>query len=213
MSRQLAQVLPAADTSDQFGFAQLAAYLWQLVHTFGRASGTLAVQQYAAARAEAGITSRFTPTPAGTAPLEQVTRTLGWATTAPTKNSLPVTKEVTDRRLLVAAERMVLDVGRQTIIDNTNRDRKAHSWARVTEPAPCAFCALLATRGAVYRSEQSADFKSHDHCRCHAEPIFTAYEPPARVREWQALYAQATAGTRGAASLTAFRKAFDQHTS
>jgi hypothetical protein len=64
----------------------------------------------------------------------------------------------------------------------TSSDRKAKGWARIPEPGACSSALMLATRGAVYRSEKGGDFKSHDNCRCHVEPVFTAYEPSAQVR-------------------------------
>ena len=62
-----------------------------------------------------------------------------------------------------AASRLVLNTGRDTIIDAVKKDRRALGWARVTDSAPCAFCAMLASRGPVY-SEAGADFQSHGHC-------------------------------------------------
>jgi hypothetical protein len=112
-------------------------------------------------------------------------------------------------RLAAAAERQVLDAGRDTIVDNVQRDRKAKAWARIAEPDACAFCAMLATRGAVYHV-QRGEFKAHDNCRCHVEPVFTAYEPSAKVREWQALYAEATKGVYGSKNAQrAFRQAYE----
>lgn len=46
-------------------------------------------------------------------------------------------------------------------------------WKRVLSANPCAFCRMLAGRGAVY-SEGTASFLSHDHCSCTAEPEFSA---------------------------------------
>jgi hypothetical protein len=69
---------------------------------------------------------------------------------------------------------------------------------------------MLATRGAVYK-QHSATFLTHTNCRCQAEPVFGEYEPPARIRQAQALYKQATFGLRGAAALKAFRQAVDEH--
>ena len=47
------------------------------------------------------------------------------------------------------------------------------------------------------------------NCRCHAEPVFTAYEPSARMREAQATWAQATKGRYGADARAAFRQALE----
>lgn len=209
LGQQLATALPGLDLTSPDTFRAFAAYLSQLVKRFGQASATLAVRQYAAERAAAGVTGTFRPVPADPAGVEQVTATLGWAT-APLRSPEPTASlaQVEDR-ITIGAEKLVLDAGRQTIVDNTLADRHAKGWARVTEPDPCAFCALLATRGAVYRSEHNANFRAHDRCRCHAEPVFNAYEPSAQVREWQALYAQATRGVHGMKpAQAAWRKAF-----
>lgn len=178
-----------------------------LVRRYGSASATLAVQQYLADRKAAGVTATFRPRPAALPPLPQVGATVSWAT-QPLWSAIP---DVTaaQQRLTGAADMLVMDVGRQTIVDNTRRDRHAKGWARIPEPGACYFCAMLATRGAVYK-QQTANFRSHDHCRCHAEPVFTAYEPSAQVREWQALYQRATAGVHGMKNAQkAWRKAFE----
>jgi Flp pilus assembly protein TadG len=179
-----------------------------IVRRYGLASATLAARFYRQQRVEAGVTAPFTVRPAPLPPLVQVAKTVDWAT-VPLWSKTP---DVTAARsnLTVSTERLVLDVGRQTITDNTVRDRHAKGWARVTEPAACAFCLMLATRGAVYK-QQTADFRTHTNCRCHAEPVFTAYEPSARIREAQALYKQSTAGLSGAAALKAFRQAVETH--
>jgi hypothetical protein len=185
------------------GFASLVA---AITHRYGQGSAAIAALQYQAARRAAGIGSGFTVTPAAPATLEQVGAMVSWAT-QPLWDSAPALEQAR-RQLVAGAEKLVLDAGRRTIIDNVKRDPKAHGWARVTEAEPCYFCALLATRGAVYKHD-TADFRSHDHCRCHAEPAFGPYEPPARVREWQQLYSETTGGMSGSKNMQrAWRQAF-----
>lgn len=68
--------------------------------------------------------------------------------------------------------------GRLTIARTTGRDRRAIGWRRVTDGNPCAFCAMLASRGPVYRDAASADgLQYHAHCGCSAEPEYSAWEP------------------------------------
>ena len=89
------------------------------------------------------------------------------------------------------AEQMMLDQSRDTIIAAVQEDREARAWARITEPGACSFCRLLATRGAVYKSEESGDFRAHvkqpngsgGTCRCHVEPAFGPYEMTAQARQ------------------------------
>lgn len=179
-----------------------------IVRRYGQAAGTLAVRFYDQQRRAAGITASFSPRPAMLPPLAQVAKTVDWAT-QPLWSATP-DESLAQANVVASAERLVLDVGRQTVTDNAVRDRHARGWARVTEPRACSFCLMLATRGVVYK-ESTADFLSHTNCMCHAEPVFSAYEPPARIREAQALYKQSTAGLSGSAARQAFRKAVEAH--
>lgn len=182
--------------------------MFALTHRYGQASATLAVRAYIADRIAAGVHSPFTPRIAPLPPAEQVGRTVNWAVqplTAPKPNP-----ELAKSQVEGSITRLVQNVGRQTIVDSAHADTKARGWARVPEPGCCSFCALLSTRGAVYKHEKQADFLTHNNCRCHAEPVFNAYEPSAQVREWQALYRSSTAGVHGMSNLqNAFRRAFE----
>ncbi|APT90497.1 hypothetical protein CSPHI_04985 [Corynebacterium sphenisci DSM 44792] len=79
--------------------------------------------------------------------------------------------------------RLVADGGRAVISDEVDSGRNgAIGYARVPDAAPCPFCAMLASRGAVYRSDAfkasnalfSGDgaFMVHDGCGCTLEPIY-----------------------------------------
>lgn len=70
-----------------------------------------------------------------------------------------------------AMARLVLDAGRTTTLDTISADPRASGWQRVLGGKGCDFCAMLAGRGAVY-GEAGADFASHDHCGCSAEPVY-----------------------------------------
>jgi len=196
-----------------------------------QASATLAAQQYQRQRVAAGVGAGFRPTAAPPPSVQQVAQSVDWAVqplwnsnvvaaatgqpeAAPTEALPSAGSAIADAkaRLAASSERLVLDAGRDTVIGNAQRDPKAKGWARIPEPGACSFCLMLATRGAVYRSEQTADFKTHDHCRCHVEPVFTAYEPSARVREAEALWASSTKGLHGDAARIAFRRAVEGRT-
>lgn len=62
-----------------------------------------------------------------------------------------------------AVSRLALDSGRDTIVESAQSDPSAVGWARVTGDNPCAFCAMLASRGPVYK-EDTVGFEAHDHC-------------------------------------------------
>ncbi len=107
-----------------------------------------------------------------------------------------------------SALRHSLDGGRSTITSTIEADPVALGWARATSGSPCAFCALMAGRGAVYRSEQSANFEPHDGCACQPEPIYRRDAPlPAGSQRYADLYAEAAKGSDD--PLNAFRRAFE----
>lgn len=109
-------------------------------------------------------------------------------------------------KVLGATTRLVLGGGRDTIIESVAADPQTAHWQRVTSGEPCAFCAMLATRGAVFTAD-TADFEAHDHCSCSAE---AAYEGSAMPLTSQALRSQwdtVTAGLSGDDAINAFRSA------
>lgn len=106
------------------------------------------------------------------------------------------------------AQQIVTDAGRQTVTDAVQVDRRALGWSRFTDGNPCAFCALLASRGPVYKSEASAVFQAHRRCGCGAEPVFSQDQAwPGRAQEWADLYRDAAQGESD--QLNAFRRAYE----
>lgn len=90
-----------------------------------------------------------------------------------------------------AAMRHVLNGGRETIAQTVADDKDALGWARVASGDPCAFCAMLTSRGPVY-SEESIDFEAHDHCSCTAEPVYHRDAAwPAGSERYRALWEEA----------------------
>lgn len=185
----------------------LSAVLAALVGQYGSASAAVAADYYGAARLNAGVSGLYTVIPASPPDHAQVDAGVRWAT----KDLWTAQPDPAPALKLTqaAAETMTLDTGRMTITDAVLDDRKARGWARHTEPGCCAFCAMLATRGDVYRSRQTADFQAHPGDRCQPEPVFGIYEPPAQVRQWQQLWRSSTRGTSGKGAIAAFRQAFE----
>jgi len=92
-------------------------------------------------------------------------------------------------------------------------DELATGWSRVTDNDPCAWCAMLASRGPVYKSAQTAGDprqggnRYHDHCGCQAWPAFTLDEPFVGIAEklyddWR----QVTRGTGGRNAVNTWRR-------
>lgn len=135
------------------------------------------------------------------------------------------TPEIARAKALVdvagAASRHVLDGGRHQLVKSIEKDKRATQYARVTDGKPCYFCAMLASRGPVYRSASSGQFTTsrskrgpgrefHDHCGCTVEPGFAQNaEWPGRGREFEKLWNDTTKGKGGKAALSAFRSAYE----
>jgi hypothetical protein len=191
---------------------QFLAAVKAIVARYGSASAAGALDYYRRERLAAGVRSpaslRIAPSPAD----DVIEKAIGWATS-------DLYGPVTDESLASAQEKvgeavtqLVLDRGRDTIIDNALNDKAAKGWARVTEVGACSFCIMLALRagnGMLYTSKRSADFSAHDNCRCHAEPVFTAYEPSHRMRELQRVWDDSTEGRSGHDARVAFRQAVE----
>lgn len=124
---------------------------------------------------------------------------------------VPLTQSVPNALTMVSGTvgRHVETGSWDTITGAVRSDTKAQGWARVVSGDGCAFCQMLASRGPVYRSEETADFEAHDHCSCGIEPVLGSdYQWPATsvaAREkWDALK---TADGGPGANLPNFRRA------
>ncbi|QAX95460.1 hypothetical protein SEA_BARTHOLOMEWSD_10 [Streptomyces phage BartholomewSD] len=119
-------------------------------------------------------------------------------------------------RQAAAAERVAMNGGRSTVWNHTQRDRRAIGYIRLSRTGtPCGWCAMLISRGPVYRSARSAEYadgdKYHDNCHCYAEPVFSreqyssssAYELNRRYEE---LWPKVTRGLSGKAAVAAWRR-------
>lgn len=113
------------------------------------------------------------------------------------------------------AQAAVIEAGRGELFAALDADREAKGWARVTRPGACSFCRLLATRGPIYMSRETANFRAHRPingrggvCQCTVEPLLgQKYEPTAQARADVALWEQVnTDGFRGASARNEFRR-------
>lgn len=95
-----------------------------------------------------------------------------------------------------AAVRHVQNGGR----DLVRSDRVAIGYVRITHIDPCYFCAMLASRGPVYRADsfsssdprfaRGGEAKVHDDCRCAMRPVYTRnpFEWPEKSQELDRLW-------------------------
>ena len=87
----------------------------------------------------------------------------------------------------IVRERAPLAVEDPPDRDRTDRQGrrilKAFAWARVVHPGkhgPCGFCAMLAGRGPVYKTQGTAAFAYHYGDRCTVVPVFTSRTWPGK---------------------------------
>lgn len=111
-----------------------------------------------------------------------------------------------------AASRHVLAGGRETSLALVQADPAAIGWVRVTSDSPCAFCALLSSRGIAYRSEKSASFAAHSSCSCVASPVWDKNAPlPGRSAEFAKFYKDHVQGQfSGDDARRAFRRLYEE---
>jgi hypothetical protein len=86
--------------------------------------------------------------------------------------SLEAAKQAGLAGTLAAGKRIMLDAGRGVLLEAARRDKNIRGWARVSDGDPCAFCAMLISRGPVYRTEASAAFRAHDRCGCSVRLVY-----------------------------------------
>ncbi|HYF74053.1 MAG TPA: hypothetical protein VD834_16555 [Blastococcus sp.] len=97
------------------------------------------------------------------------------------------------------ATRHVLTGGRQSLLTLVQGDMQAIGWVRVTDGDPCYFCAMLASRGPVYKKGSFAasdprftgpgTVKVHDHCACTLEAVYSRNTLwPGRAQEFHRLW-------------------------
>jgi hypothetical protein len=171
-------------------FPRYRSALGQMVDERRALSSALGSSYYRAMRSTAEVTGDFSPRLAASLASDQISK------------SLLVTGPVAARKILAsggnaeealraatvatgrAVKRHVLNGGRGTVLNGVFEDSKAKGWVRVTDGMPCAFCAMLASRGAVYKSGNTAAgtrretntgaFKVHDGCGCSVLPFWSA---------------------------------------
>ncbi|MWA08740.1 VG15 protein [Streptomyces sp. BA2] len=116
-------------------------------------------------------------------------------------------------RMVGTTQYLALEGGRSVMKRSIEADESATGWARVTDNDPCAWCAMLASRGPVYKTARTAGDPRkggnsyHDHCACQAWPAFTHDEPFIGIAE--KLYddwLRTTRGRGGKHAVNAFRR-------
>lgn len=163
----------------------LLRYMPEVLEPYLTASGELAAGWYEELReAAVGKSVLARPiTPATPADMERFAR---WAVSPEFGQSSASTFSL----VAGGAQRLIANAGRATIANAALEDRTRVGFARIPRPGCCAFCSMLASRGAAYTSEESARVVSgkrgkrgsrvagtegfHDNDRCVVAPVFAS---------------------------------------
>ena len=104
-------------------------------------------------------------------------------------------------RQSAAAMRITINAARGLVYDLADTDLRVIGWVRYSQTGtPCGWCAMLISRGAVYKSAKAAGDhdKYHDNCRCVAVPIFSLEQYDSSLfdlnREYAALWRDRISG-------------------
>lgn len=115
------------------------------------------------------------------------------------------------------AVRVAIDGGRNVVQRAVELDEEAIGFARVLNVNPCYFCAMLASRGAVYKLNSFAASnqkfegegvaKTHDGCRCGMRPIYSEADGlDSTAEQLLQQWAEHTKGFGGQDAINAFRR-------
>ena len=163
-----------------------------ITSAFGEVSATVAADWYDDLRASAPRSGRvpsFSATLAEPVGAEVVAASVRFAAGRLFTDTPAAAGDV----LAGAVQRHVLAPGRATVSQSVARDPWRARWARVPSGRACAFCTMLASRGPIYASEESAGGMGdyHDHCGCTATPVWPndplpeGYDPDALYADYQ----------------------------
>lgn len=148
---------------------EAALFMPLLAQSHGEVSATVAADFYEAARADSGASGRFTAQLAPNGAAAQAARSVGWAT-----EPLFVGDAASAiGRMSKVADEASLQAGRDTVMFNNTRDPAGPRFARVPVGKTCAWCLMLASRGAAYRSAESAGAGRTFHADCDCQPVPT----------------------------------------
>lgn len=213
--RRLQRIYPLLDFDDIAGsWPAVEAALVPLVRDAATVSAAIAGDYYQTFRAEAGAsgspTLRLAPPPSE-AEIVPSLRIAGPKTAGRLVYLRPLdAPSVTFTNLSGDVTRQVLNGGRNTVLGSVDADPQAYGYARATSGKACAFCAMLASRGPVYKTEASGGFDAHNHCACSVQPLYDRSQSwPPGGRDYQTLWNQSTKGLSGADARKAFRRAIE----
>lgn len=189
--RQLAGFLAGLDLSQPGAAEALAAYMEALAQQYGTVAAAAAADWYEELRAADGLADGFAALVDDTLSVDALRASTGYQL----RNGDP---DALASRLGGVLQRHILGAGRRTIGRNMDADPADVRYARIPRgPKTCAFCSMLASRGWVYRSRETASQRKkggryHDRCDCAIVPSWSkrtptidGYDPGALYKQYQ----------------------------
>lgn len=157
---------------------------------YGRLAAVMGLRWYQKDRAANGAPGRVNvKIPAAPTP-SSIVAALDIAELLEADNPASVATKVADD-VAATVDQIALTQGDQAIQGAIELDKYAIGYARGLEPGACAFCSMLASRGAVYKTRGAAELKVHKRCRCYPIVIYKGqtYKPGPREQRaidlWQ----------------------------
>jgi hypothetical protein len=191
------------DTSDgRAAAAALEAFMTELTAAYGSVAAALGADFYDTLREAAGAPNLFRADLADPVPPRQVEAAARWAAGPLFGGEGP---NAALEHAAGAVQRLVVQPARDTIALNVTRDPARPGWARVPRGKGCAFCRMLAGRGAVYSSAKAAGQMNsyHDHCKCTATPVWRGQKLPYDADELEQQYRAARENASGGSTKAA----------
>jgi hypothetical protein len=162
----------------------------QITSAYGELAAVRAAEFYDEVREVGGFSGKAAVPVSGKTPEEQLKAVVRWGI-GPLWEETP-RPDAALKRLVGSTQRLSLQPGRNTIYEMVKRDRIR--YAHMPQGKTCAFCMMLASRGAVYWSDRKPQY--HDLCDCLAVPVSTPDDLPDINRELQEEWQFATRGRR-----------------
>lgn len=165
----------------------LERFLPEVIHAYGEMGAAAAADFYEDLRDQSPAARKAYRAVMGEAiPIEQIRASTRWAVGPLFADPKP---EKALSNIVSITNRFTRQAGRQTITTNVERDPAVPRYARVPSgDSTCAFCLVLAGRGAVYTSGSDAGHKYHGHCDCEPTPIFPGDAMPYDHRAFEEKY-------------------------
>ena len=165
-----------------------------LISVHAQRSADLAATYYLRTRQAAGVVTRFRPTVQGPPESDLIDATIDSTGLGSYLHDRKMGRSPEDaarraeQNLSGAAMRLAQQAGRETVRASTQDDERAIGWMRVTDDDPCYFCAMVASRGPVYKSRKTVGghgdrfkgmnpFAWHNWDQCTASPVFSPEDP------------------------------------